>query len=94
MTPRGQPRGAYRERMAELAVLGSVDVWHQRVDVATVQAIARQAHANDLKRQLTDLSGKVVPGVGISGTRSLLTVGGQESPGQGGERMPTVTTTG
>jgi uncharacterized protein (DUF2252 family) len=43
---------AYRERMAELAVLGPIDVWHDRVDVAAVLAIARQARAKDLRRQL------------------------------------------
>jgi uncharacterized protein (DUF2252 family) len=43
---------AYRERMAELAVLGPIDVWHDRVDVAAVLAIARQARARDLRRQL------------------------------------------
>jgi uncharacterized protein (DUF2252 family) len=43
---------AYRERMAELAVLGPIDVWHDRVDVAAVLAITRQARAKDLRRQL------------------------------------------
>jgi uncharacterized protein (DUF2252 family) len=44
--------GAYRERMAELATLGPLDIWHQRVDVAAVLDIARQARAKDLRRQL------------------------------------------
>jgi uncharacterized protein (DUF2252 family) len=44
--------GAYRERMAELATLGPLDIWHQRVDVAAVLDIARQARAKDLQRQL------------------------------------------
>jgi uncharacterized protein (DUF2252 family) len=44
--------GAYRERMAELATLGPLDIWHQRVDVDTVLGIARQARAKDLRRQL------------------------------------------
>jgi uncharacterized protein (DUF2252 family) len=43
---------AYRERMAGLAALGPMDVWHDRVDVAAVLAIARQARAKDLRRQL------------------------------------------
>ena len=43
---------AYRERMAELGVMGPLDVWYDRVDIAAVLAIARQEGAKDLKRQL------------------------------------------
>jgi uncharacterized protein (DUF2252 family) len=43
---------AYRERMAELAMMGPLDVWYDRVDVAAVLDIARQERAKDLKRQL------------------------------------------
>ncbi len=41
---------AYRERMAELGVMGPLDVWYDRVDIAAVLAIARQEGAKDLKR--------------------------------------------
>jgi uncharacterized protein (DUF2252 family) len=43
---------AYRSRMGELAAMGPLDVWYDRIDVKTVLAIARQEQANDLKRQL------------------------------------------
>jgi uncharacterized protein (DUF2252 family) len=43
---------AYRERMAELGVMGPLDVWYDRVDIAAVLTIARQEGAKDLKRQL------------------------------------------
>jgi uncharacterized protein (DUF2252 family) len=43
---------SYRERMAELGVMGLLDVWYDRVDIAAVLAIARQEGAKDLKRQL------------------------------------------
>jgi uncharacterized protein (DUF2252 family) len=43
---------AYRERMADLGVMGPLDVWYDRVDIAAVLAIARQEGAKDLKRQL------------------------------------------
>jgi uncharacterized protein (DUF2252 family) len=43
---------AYREGMAELADMGPLDVWYDRVDVAAVLDIARQERAKDLKRQL------------------------------------------
>jgi uncharacterized protein (DUF2252 family) len=43
---------AYRERMAELGLMGPLDVWYDRVDVAQVLAIAQQEQARDLKRQL------------------------------------------
>ena len=42
---------SYRERMAELGVMGPLDVWYDRVDVAAVLALARQKGAKDLKRQ-------------------------------------------
>jgi hypothetical protein len=44
---------AYRERMAELAVMGPLDAWYDRIDVAAVLAIARQRRAKDLQRQLS-----------------------------------------
>jgi uncharacterized protein (DUF2252 family) len=44
--------GAYRRRMRELAGMGPLDVWYDRVDVATVLALAREERAPDLKRQL------------------------------------------
>ena len=43
---------AYRSRMGELAAMGPLDVWYDRIDVKTVLAIARQEQAKDLKRQL------------------------------------------
>jgi uncharacterized protein (DUF2252 family) len=43
---------AYRTRMGELATMGPLEVWYDRIDVATVRAIARQEQAKDLKRQL------------------------------------------
>jgi uncharacterized protein (DUF2252 family) len=43
---------AYRERMAELGMMGPLDVWYDRVDVAAVLEIARQERAKDLTRQL------------------------------------------
>ena len=43
---------AYRERMAELGVMGPLDVWYDRVDIGAVLAVARQEGAKDLKRQL------------------------------------------
>jgi uncharacterized protein (DUF2252 family) len=44
---------AYRERMAELGLMGPLDVWYDRVDVATVLGIARQERAKDLQRRPT-----------------------------------------
>ena len=44
---------AYRERMAELAVMGPLDAWYDRIDVAAVLTIARQRRAKDLQRQLS-----------------------------------------
>jgi uncharacterized protein (DUF2252 family) len=44
---------AYREQIAELAVLGPLDAWYDRIDVAAVLAIARQRRAKDLRRQLS-----------------------------------------
>jgi uncharacterized protein (DUF2252 family) len=43
---------AYRSRMGELAAMGPLDVWYDRVDVAAVLAIAKQQQAKDLRRQL------------------------------------------
>ena len=43
---------AYRTRMSELGTMGPLEVWYDRVDVATVLAIAREERADDLKRQL------------------------------------------
>jgi uncharacterized protein (DUF2252 family) len=43
---------AYRVRMAELAVLGPLDVWYDRVEVRHVLAVARENQANDLRRTL------------------------------------------
>ena len=43
---------AYRMRMSELGTMGPLEVWYDRVDVATVLAIAREERADDLKRQL------------------------------------------
>jgi Uncharacterized protein conserved in bacteria (DUF2252) len=43
---------AYRSRMGELAAMGPLDVWYDRIDVATVLAIAKQEQAKDLRRQL------------------------------------------
>jgi hypothetical protein len=43
---------AYRERMVELGVMGPLDVWYDRVDIAAVLTIARQEGAKDLRRQL------------------------------------------
>jgi uncharacterized protein (DUF2252 family) len=43
---------AYRQRMAELAALGPLDAWYDRIDAATVTAIARQERARDLQHQL------------------------------------------
>ena len=36
---------AYRQRMAELAAVGPLDAWYDRIDVTTVTAIARQERA-------------------------------------------------
>ena len=44
---------AYRERMAELAVMGPLDAWYDRIDVAAVLTLARQRRAKDLQRQLS-----------------------------------------
>ena len=44
---------AYRERMAELAVMGPLDAWYDRIDVDAVLTIARQRRAKDLQRQLS-----------------------------------------
>jgi Uncharacterized protein conserved in bacteria (DUF2252) len=52
-TVRGTVR-AYRERMAELGVMGPLDVWYDRVDIAAVLAIARQEGVKDLKRMNGD----------------------------------------
>ena len=35
----------YRERMAELARMGPLDAWYDRIDVAAVLSIARQRGA-------------------------------------------------
>ena len=43
---------AYRERMRDLAELGPLDVWYDRIDVQRVLEIARQRKAKDLKRAL------------------------------------------
>ncbi|MGZ4691177.1 MAG: DUF2252 domain-containing protein [Acidimicrobiia bacterium] len=43
---------AYRRRMAELAQLGPLDVWYDRIDVNRVLDIARERKAKDLKRAL------------------------------------------
>ena len=43
---------AYRQRMAELAAVGPLDAWYDRIDAATVTAIARQERARDLQHQL------------------------------------------
>ena len=43
---------AYRVRMAELAVLGPLDVWYDRVELRHVLAIARENQAKDLRRTL------------------------------------------
>jgi uncharacterized protein (DUF2252 family) len=48
---RGSVR-AYRDRMTELGALGPLEVWYDRVDVASVLKIARQERAKDLRRQL------------------------------------------
>ena len=42
----------YCERMAELARMGPLDAWYDRIDAATVTAIARQERAKDLQQQL------------------------------------------
>src|SRR6201995_965829 len=44
---------AYRERMAEVAVMGPLDAWYDRIDVAAVLTLARQRRAKDLLRQLS-----------------------------------------
>ena len=44
---------AYRERMAELAAMGPLDAWYDRIDVAAVLTLARQRRAKDLQRQLS-----------------------------------------
>ena len=44
---------AYRERMAELAVMGPLDAWYDRIDAAAVLTLARQRRAKDLQRQLS-----------------------------------------
>jgi uncharacterized protein (DUF2252 family) len=43
---------AYRRRMAELAQLGPLDVWYDRIDVNRVLDIARERKAKDLERAL------------------------------------------
>ncbi len=43
---------AYRQRMAELARLGPLDIWYDRIDVNRVLDIARERNAKDLKRAL------------------------------------------
>ena len=43
---------AYRERMRDLAELGPLDVWYDRIDVQKVLEMARQRKAKDLKRAL------------------------------------------
>ena len=43
---------AYRERMRDLAELGPLEVWYDRIDVQRVLEIARQRKAKDLKRAL------------------------------------------
>jgi uncharacterized protein (DUF2252 family) len=43
---------AYRDRMTELGAMGPLEVWYDRVDVATVLEIAQQERAKDLQRQL------------------------------------------
>jgi uncharacterized protein (DUF2252 family) len=43
---------AYRLRMGELAVMGPLEVWYDRINAAAVLAIARQQQADDLRRQL------------------------------------------
>jgi uncharacterized protein (DUF2252 family) len=47
----GAVRG-YRERMGELAGMGPLDIWYERVDVGQVLAIARRAQATDLQEAL------------------------------------------
>jgi uncharacterized protein (DUF2252 family) len=43
---------AYRQRMAELARGGPLDVWYDRIDAKRVLDIARERKAKDLKRAL------------------------------------------
>ena len=43
---------AYRERMRDLAELGPLEVWYDRIDVQRVLEVARQRKAKDLKRAL------------------------------------------
>ena len=71
---------AYRSRMRELAAMGPLDVWYDRVDVATVLAIAKQEQARDLRRQLRvakvrkRTSLRVLPKLttGANGTRKII----------------------
>jgi uncharacterized protein (DUF2252 family) len=43
---------AYRRRMADLARLGPLDVWYDRIDAGRVLEVARERNAKDLKRAL------------------------------------------
>ena len=71
---------AYRERMAELARVAPLDVWYDRIDVATVLAIARQRRARELERQLSEArlrqrtSLRVLPKLTsvVNGTRKII----------------------
>ena len=47
---------AYRERMRDLAELGPLEVWYDRIEVQRVLEIARQRKAKDLKRALRGIS--------------------------------------
>ncbi|MGZ4757094.1 MAG: DUF2252 domain-containing protein [Acidimicrobiia bacterium] len=71
---------AYRRRMAELARLGPLDVWYDRIDVSRVLAIARERKAKDLKlalrvakaRQRTSLSALPKLTTVVNGSRRII----------------------
>jgi hypothetical protein len=71
---------AYHERMAELARVAPLDAWYDRIDVATVLAIARQRRARELERQLSEArlrqrtSLRVLPKLTsvVNGTRKII----------------------